>query len=358
MPLPETSALAEREQTDESLRAEREKADNPPGEEASSADATADAVINLARQRADLLLAQARAESDRRHVTAPAAGSRARRRVREDRVLQRERSDADDVLRAERVAHMAALAVEREETDRDLQVERTKADHAVATRDEFLGVVTHDLRNMLHSVIGFANLIVGGARDLPADTTINYAQRIARSGSRMTRLVGDLLDVAGIQAGALAVTRIESTPGAVVAEAVETFQERAAASGLTLTQEVLDAGSASFDPARILQVLANLIGNAIKFTREGSVTVQVEPAGEDVRFSVVDTGPGIPPDRLESIFERYTQGDSPDRRGVGLGLYISKSIIQGHGGRIWAESTLGKGSAYHFSFPRRPPVTA
>jgi signal transduction histidine kinase len=153
----------EREQTDESLRVEREKADDPFGDGPSALDETADAIIGTARARADAVLAAARARMDREAASLPlvaqSPGSVAAERLLEDQVLQSERTHADDALREERAAHAAILAVERAETDKDLSRERERADHAVATRDEFLGLVSHDLRNMLGATIGFAGLI-------------------------------------------------------------------------------------------------------------------------------------------------------------------------------------------------------
>jgi signal transduction histidine kinase len=112
---------------------------------------------------------------------------------------------------------------------------------------------------------------------------------------------------------------------------------------------------AAFDPARILQVLVNLLSNAIKFTPpHGKVVVHVEGVGNDMRFAVIDTGAGIPADKLEAVFERSFQVARNDRRGAGLGLYIAKCIVQAHGGRIWAESTLGEGSAFHFTLAMAP----
>ena len=109
---------------------------------------------------------------------------------------------------------------------------------------------------------------------------------------------------------------------------------------------------AAFDPARILQVLVNLLSNAIKFTpTDGKVVVRVERLGDEIRFAVSDTGEGIPTDKLEAVFERFLQVKPNDRRGVGLGLYISKCIVQGHGGRIWAESRMGHGSTFCFTIP-------
>jgi signal transduction histidine kinase len=133
---------------------------------------------------------------------------------------------------------------------------------------------------------------------------------------------------------------------------VETFQARASASGVSLVAEVVPPLSpALFDPARILQVLANLLSNAIKFTPpHGTVVVRVECVDDFIRFAVSDTGQGIPSGKLGAVFARFHQVKD-DRRGVGLGLYISKSIVQGHGGRIWAEQRTGGGSTLYFTLP-------
>jgi signal transduction histidine kinase len=141
-----------------------------------------------------------------------------------------------------------------------------------------------------------------------------------------------------------------------VTEAVDTFRAQVTEHGIELSVEVPSRlPRASFDPARILQVLANLIGNAVKFTEPGgAVVIRVEQVDGELRCAVRDTGAGIPADKLETVFERFLQLKRNDRRGLGLGLYISKCIIQGHGGRIWVESTLAKGSTFSFTIPLEP----
>jgi signal transduction histidine kinase len=350
----ETPLNPEREQTDESLRAEREKADRALDEDGSSVDDTADAVISRARIRADALLAAARAKTDRRTVVeagAPPAHLE-KERVREDQILQSERAHADETLREEREEHVALLAHEREATDKDLSSERALSDDALATRDEFLAVVSHDLRNMLSGMVGFAGLIADALpRPNHVDDVLMFTHRIQRSATRMNRLIGDLIDVASIEAGRLAVTREVGDPGAIVLEAVDNFQERAAAKRISLSSEVPPALLSMFDPARILQVLTNLLSNAIKFTPAGgTVAVHLEHHGDELRFAVRDTGVGIPASKLEEVFGRFVQVDE-DTRGVGLGLYISKCIVLGHGGRIWAESRIGESTTVSFTLP-------
>jgi signal transduction histidine kinase len=361
-PAAEKPPTPERELTDESLRVEREKADAAIGQYPTAVDDTADAVIETARARADAVVARARAKSDVQSAPpasdAPPPSTVARERLLQDETLRRERADADETLRTERAEHAAGLAVERDETDHDLSQERARSDRAVATRDEFLGVVSHDLTNMLSAMVGFAALIVKAeSRPDHGAEVIAHAQRVQRAGARMKRLIGDLVDVASIEVGRLAVTREVGDPVPVVTEAVEALHSQASASGVSLAAEIVPPlPPLAFDSARLFQVLLNLISNALKFTPNGgNVVVRVEHVGEYVRFSIHDSGVGIPAERLEAVFERFMQVHD-DRRGMGLGLYIAKCIVEGHDGKIWAESTVGEGSTFSFTLPVRVPA--
>jgi signal transduction histidine kinase len=347
----------ERIQTDESLRVERQKVDDAIGVTFSALEELADAVIEKARGRADVILTTARAKADRENdqATVRSSGMLARTRARADAVLLREHAAADELVRAERDSKPAHLSALRRDTDEDLLEERSRADDAVATRDEFLGIVSHDLRNILASVMGYATLIekTESRKTDPDEKVRLSAQRIQRSGVRMSRLIGDLVDIASIEAEALAVSNEVGDPAALVLEAVDTFQTQAAAADITLVAEVIPPlPPVTFDPARIFQVLTNLLSNALKFTPpKGYVELRVEQLDTELRFGVRDTGVGIAPDKLEAIFDRFHQLAAHDRRGVGLGLYISKCIVHGHRGRIWAESQPDEGSTFYFTLP-------
>jgi signal transduction histidine kinase len=350
--------MPERRRTDESLRTERRKADQTLGEDRDTIDEVADAVISRARSRADEVLAAARAKTDRQSATSAHSAQVPRiierERALEDQVLREERANADERLREERAEHVGPLSIERRETDKNLFSERARSDHALATLDEFLGIVSHDLGNMLSAILGFAARIEKGvSQENEAEKSLMYAQRIQRAGARMNRLIGDLVDVSSIEAGKLAVTREVGDPTHIVTEAVDTLQAQASASGVSLVVEiVLSSSLAAFDTARIFQVLINLLSNAIKFTpANGRVVVHVERIDDEICFAVSDTGPGIPTDKLDAVFERFLQVTKNDRRGFGLGLYISKSIVEEHGGRIWAESRIGEGSTFCFTLP-------
>ena len=345
---------SERKQTDESLRLERDRADRAFDDEVSEADETADAVISLARARADALLSSARTKTDHTLFSDQPTDALKTSRAMEDRILQRERVRADHVLHRERSEHVSLLSQERQATDHDLSHERARSDKALAMRDDFMGIVSHDLLNLLNAMVGISALIEKEvAQENHVERVVGHARRVQRSGARMRRLVGDLVDVASIEAGMLAVTRAVGDPAEVVTEAVETFQAEAFGSGISLTAEIAPRmPPVAFDAARILQVLCNLLSNALKFTpAQGSILVRLEQVDENVVCCVSDTGEGIPDDKLEAVFDRFVQLTKNDRRGVGLGLFISKCIVQGHGGRIWVENRIGPGSTFCFSLP-------
>jgi signal transduction histidine kinase len=346
-----------RQDTDESLRTERERADQALEDEL-SVDETADAVITKARERADEVLAAARAKTDRRAATPesstePPKDVAQERRV-EDRALFEERAEADEVLRLDRAAHVAALSIERAETDRHLSSERGRSDDALAMRDEFLGIVSHELRNQLSGMSMSARLIEEAiVQENRTELVLKHAQRIQRTGVRMGRLIGDLIDVASIDAGQVLVRREIADPTEIVTEAVQMFQAPATTGQIALVTELVGPLTpATLDSARILQVLINLLSNAIKFTpANGTVVIRCERQNGELRFSVRDTGEGIPTDKLDVVFERFVQVGRNDRRGVGLGLYISKCIVHGHNGQMWAESGPAKGSTFVFTIP-------
>ena len=171
--------------------------------------------------------------------------------------------------------------------------------------------------------------------------------------ARMRRLIGDLTDVTSLGAGELSVAEHADDPGVLIAEAIETFQLLAAEKRIELGVEGANTPLGVLcDHERIVQVLVNLVGNAVKFTPDGGkVSASATGLGENVLFSVTDNGPGIDADLLEAVFERFWQVSENDRRGLGLGLYIARGIVEAHGGRIWAESRIGKGSSFHFTLP-------
>jgi signal transduction histidine kinase len=346
----------EREKTDESLRVERQKTDQALVDKQLVVDERADQTLEDARSAADAVVATARVTADallndgNRGGRAPSA--LAEQRAAADDALESARTGADEALRHQRDEDVRVLStllpLERQQTDRYLLTERARADDAVAHRDDFLGMVTHDLRDLLSGIVLSAAMLPDSVSEKNGTK-----ERIQRYAARMNRLIGDLGDVAAIDAGRLSVVPVPGDWSALVEEVTALFRPSAAAEGIRLEVALSERPIAlQFDHDRMLQVLANLIANSLKFTRRGgSIRVEAERSANELHCTVHDTGSGIPADRLESIFERFWQARANDRRGVGLGLYIARCIVEAHGGKIWAESTEGVGSALRFSLP-------
>jgi signal transduction histidine kinase len=166
-------------------------------------------------------------------------------------------------------------------------------------------------------------------------------------------LIRDLLDICAIDAGRLTIERAPQDPDKLVSETVETFASLASNASLQIGAHVRrPLPPVAADRGRIAQIFSNLVGNALKFTPAGGrIVIGAEHCDGEVRFSVKDTGPGIPPEDVPHLFDLYWQARSADRRGVGMGLHIAKRIVEAHGGRIWVESARGVGSTFFFTVP-------
>lgn len=363
---PEGKGARERGDTDASLRAERTRTDQELARTRGAVNDAADRVVEVARELAEETLQKARSRADSgAHATVPgqppSASKLEHERATEDAKLAKEGGEAAERLQEERRdrqrALTALLRLEREATDEGLLLERARADEALAARDNFLAMVTHDLRNMLGGIALDAAVLANprgkrGEPPFPATVT-RYGERIQRFTARMNRMVGDLLDVVSLEAGKLHVTATPIDSGQLVTDASEAFHASFSSKGVALrTSMPTERLITSADHDRILQVLANLLSNALKFTETGGeVTLALSQDATGVLFSVTDTGTGISAEHTATIFERFRQVDPTDRRGLGLGLYIAKSIVDAHGGTIWASRPPSGGTAVQFTLP-------
>jgi signal transduction histidine kinase len=359
----------ERHSTDESLRTERRQTDSHLAGTLGAMGKAGDDLLAKARDKADSVLSHARDREDEKLASdgdpEDVADEIEQQRAHEDAALATERSGADDEATAARarrqLALVSLLADERKDTDLRLKLERMRADQVLSSREDFMAIVTHDLRTLLGGIALSAELVNELAMaNAPMADIIQYANRIQRCCGQMNRLVGDLMDVASIEADKLSIVPELSNPLQLVADAIGAFQPAALIHDIELACESVEATELIwFDPGRILQVLTNLVGNALKFTPKGGrVTVRVESMADEVWFAVSDTGEGIPADKLTKVFDRFFQTRKNDRRGLGLGLFIVKSIVEAHRGRVWAESTPGVGSRFVFTLPRSPRNSA
>jgi signal transduction histidine kinase len=264
-------------------------------------------------------------------------------------LLDRERTQrlaAEQAALAEKQARIELAHAYREE-----QYARMLADEATRAREEIISVVSHDLRNPLGTMmIGAETLVNVDAGDRTERVRVT-AHRIHRDATRMARLIDDLVDFAGIQAGNLALQRGVHAAERILSATCEIFEQIANDRGLKLATEVRpDLPPVRCDSNRAVQILSSLVTNALRVTpRGGEIAIGAQPTDKDVLFYVRDTGPGIEPEDLPNLFERYWRAKDTSYKGAGLGLSIARGIVDAHGGRIWAESTVGTGSVFYFS---------
>ena len=226
-----------------------------------------------------------------------------------------------------------------------------EAKQAVADRQHVLGVVSHDLRNPLNTILLAAETLKDDG--IPAEIREKGLNAITRAATRMNRMISDLLDVNSIEAGRLAINALPMDPLSVMTEVLDLFGPQAASRNLTLIKDApADLPLIRGDRHRLVQVLANLVSNALKVSRlEGPVTIRLRQVERQVVFAVIDSGPGIPEDARGRIFDPYWRAENATYKGTGLGLAIVRGIVEGHGGRVWIESEPGRGAAFLFSIP-------
>lgn len=382
-----------RAHTDASLDAERAILDAASASSAVAARRLLDDLIERDRNLADIRLvrfrdgADSRVSRERANSPSPSSSVSHERdaadqrteaeRCVTDALLLHERERSDIAVGAERCDHDAlhtGLEARRQETDRQLSSEREGADSTATALGEtrnvlgetrsaldeahteqgrqtdILGVVAHDLRSPLSVISLRAECIAEATHEVGLHAA---AQAIELAVARMERLISDLLDVARIASGTLHIIKQRHDVGTLLFEVFHSYEPMFRARDIQFTAgtppETIET---SFDRDRIVQVLSNLLANAMKFTPGGGmVTLLAEREATAVVFTVRDDGPGIAPSALPHIFERFWQIDSDARRGLGLGLHICDNIIQAHGGRIWAQSEIGKGSTFRFTLP-------
>jgi PAS domain S-box-containing protein len=224
-------------------------------------------------------------------------------------------------------------------------------------KSEFVSTVSHELRTPLTSIRGSLGLLAAGLLGELPEKGQRMLDIAIGNTDRLVRLINDILDLERMDSGRVELRRRAVDAGDLVKQAVDVMQPMAERAGIDLRAEAAHC-SLRVDSDRMLQTLTNLLSNAIKFSPRGAtVTVSAAPDGESFTFRVADEGRGIPHDKLETVFERFQQVDASDSRekgGTGLGLAICRSIVQAHGGRLWAESTVGAGSTFHVALPLQP----
>jgi PAS domain S-box-containing protein len=247
---------------------------------------------------------------------------------------------------------------ERKREEVELKQARAVAESASRTKSDFLASMSHEIRTPMNAIMGIADLL---AKTVLTAEQNKYVQIFRRAGDNLLNLINDILDLSKVEAAQLELEQTGFSLNDLVEKVMEMVALRAQEKGLALVCELAPGVPTNLvgDPMRLRQVLLNLIGNAIKFTEAGEVSLRVTSDGDAavptaLRFTVADTGIGIPAEKLAQVFERFTQADSSTTRrfgGSGLGLTISKRLVELMGGRIWVESRLGEGSVFAFAAP-------
>ncbi len=260
---------------------------------------------------------------------------------------------AGSVLRKNQI-HASQLRRQNEELEQQ-QLVNERLRQIDKLKDEFLANTSHELRTPLHGIVGIIESLMDGAAGPPSAEMRNNFQMIIASGKRLTSLVSDILDFSTLKTHMLELDQRPVDLHTLTDVVMQLSKSLIAGEALVLKNEIAPTLAAvAGDENRIQQIMHNLISNAIKFTESGKVTVFAEQHGDTIKIAVVDTGIGIPADQLDRIFQSFEQVDTSMAReygGVGLGLNITRQLVELHGGRIWVESEPGKGTRFVFTLP-------
>jgi signal transduction histidine kinase len=261
---------------------------------------------------------------------------------------------AAELAYMETIAGQCAQALQRARAYVAEHAARALAERNVDLRERMLAVVSHDLRSPLGTIVTIAAMVARAAdHEVPRDVLAKWAGGLDRSAKQMTRLINDLLDLAMIDGGSFRIVRGDHALDEIVEDALATFRPVALERGIRLSASVPRNQVVDCDAARTVQVLGNLLSNALSVTpRGGEVRVECTVTLDHVRIEVRDTGPGIAPDDLPRLFDRYWRAASPHYRGAGLGLAIAKGIVEAQDGRISVTSVVGVGTAFAFTVSR------
>jgi len=362
-----TSTQDLREKTDRSLEEERDKADEYLTQPFQEVEEKTHEKVHSIRDAVDQAKESQRDalddDKERFRGIADASLSQvddellAEERERLDKLQEAER-EAVDRVRAEEHAQKeslvnAILEHERQQTDSHLLDERVHADRELITREQFLSIVSHDLKNPLAAISISTRLMRKSLSKGETDSLLEHLGRIQHSADAMGRMINDLLDVERIAQGKLTLHLAKVDLRALLQECSELFAPLVSNQAFSMR---IDVGAEPLivdaDHDRILQVLSNVIGNSLKFTPNGgAIELSACKRETHVEVSITDNGPGISAEAQPRIFERFSQLNVADRQGLGLGLFIAKWIVEVHQGRIGVTSTPGNGSTFSFTLP-------
>ena len=256
-------------------------------------------------------------------------------------------------------ATQSALAIQNARLFREIEEKGRQIEAANRHKSEFLANVSHELRTPLNAIIGFSEVLLEKMFGELNEKQNEYVDDILSSGRHLLSLINDILDLAKIEAGRMELELTKFDLPSAVENALILVRERVSRRGIKL-ERMIDEKLSEFvgDERKIKQVLLNLLSNAVKFTPEGGkIHVEARLTDGSVIVSVADTGIGVAPEDQETIFEEFRQVGTTyahKREGTGLGLTLTRKFVEMHGGKIWVESEVGKGSKFTFTLPIKP----
>jgi len=333
-----------RDKTDASLETERSKTDESIVSQSSIAERDDDRVL--------------RAQQERRATDRALSQGRLRLRLTAEALLESERSATDADLQGERNRTDIELDLARSRDPQTASQVARDAAASLSTRDDLLAIVSHDLRNPLSAISLTSEILSSlvGTDKFRVEETQHLLSIIRRNAALMERLITDLLDVERAAGGSVEICPARNGVDEILSECESLFGAAAARKNIAVGIAGTPGLFARCDRDRILQVLSNLVGNAIKYTPHGgTVSLAAWDRKGNVEIEVADTGSGIPPESQERIFQKFSQLGVQTRQGLGLGLYISRWIVEAHGGKIGVRSVVGQGSTFHFTLPAFAP---
>ena len=256
----------------------------------------------------------------------------------------------DDLALLEIFANNIGLFIDRIKNIESLKMAKSKAEESDRLKSSFLANMSHEIRTPMNGIMGFANLLLEEVENVEHK---EYLEIISKSADRLLATINDVLDISRIEAGQVLISKSEFDLNQILREVHEFFKANNSKLDLRLSLESVDAFIVNTDRIKLNQIITNLMGNAVKFTREGYIELGYIKGVSIYTIYVKDTGIGIPEDKLESIFERFVQAHTIENEfeGTGLGLSISKLFTEILGGKIWVKSKLGEGSTFYISLP-------
>jgi signal transduction histidine kinase len=242
----------------------------------------------------------------------------------------------------------------RADLNKQLAQKHAELEQANRMKTQFLTNMSHELRTPLNSIIGYTELVINGTYGALNDTQHDRLEKVIRNGHNLLGLINDVLDLSKIDGGRVVLER-RSIPTAPLLDSVlATVEPLALRKGITVERQFNDAPPLYADENRVRQIMTNIVANAVKFTDKGHVTVRAFGEGSTVQLEITDTGIGIPPDQYDAVFAEFQQLDNSTTRrheGSGLGMAITKKLVELHGGQIWLESVLDQGTTFYVRMP-------